>query len=107
MSIFRNLQCDVKAYPSQILKLPQSSLCELARNSVIQSGFEMQIKRHWLGHHWYLPGAAGNDINKVRLGLSGYHVPYTNICIADKRPQSTSEVQARDVAGRVGFSGCG
>jgi AMP deaminase len=40
-------------------------LAELARNSVIQSGFEMEIKRHWLGQKWYLPGAAGNDINKV------------------------------------------
>lgn len=50
---------------TQIYKLPQSSLAELARNSVIQSGFEMEIKRHWLGQHWYLPGAAGNDINKV------------------------------------------
>ena len=49
----------------QILKLPQSSLAELARNSVIQSGFEMELKRHWLGQQWYLPGAAGNDINKV------------------------------------------
>ena len=25
----------------------------------------MEIKRHWLGQKWYLPGAAGNDINKV------------------------------------------
>ncbi len=50
----------------QIYKLPQSSLAELARNSVIQSGFEMELKRHWIGHEWYLPGAAGNDINKVR-----------------------------------------
>ncbi len=50
---------------AHILKLPQSSLCELARNSVIQSGFEMEVKRHWLGQKWYLPGAAGNDINKA------------------------------------------
>ena len=49
----------------QIYKLPQSSLAELARNSVIQSGFEMELKRHWLGQKWYLPGAAGNEINKV------------------------------------------
>lgn len=49
----------------QIYKLSQSSLAELARNSVIQSGFEMEIKRHWLGQEWYMPGAAGNDINKV------------------------------------------
>ncbi|KZT11831.1 AMP deaminase [Laetiporus sulphureus 93-53] len=50
---------------AHIYKLPQSSLAELARNSVIQSGFEMELKRHWLGQYWYLPGAAGNDINKT------------------------------------------
>ena len=55
----------------QIYKFPQSSLAELARNSVIQSGFEMEIKRHWLGQKWYLPGAAGNDINRVSYFWSG------------------------------------
>lgn len=53
--------------PRKIYKLSQGSLAELARNSVIQSGFEMEVKRHWLGKHWYLPGAAGNNINKVCL----------------------------------------
>lgn len=52
---------------AHIYKLPQSSLAELARNSVKQSGFEMEIKRHWLGQHWYLPGAEGNDINKTNV----------------------------------------
>ncbi|KAI3617989.1 amp deaminase [Moniliophthora roreri] len=52
---------------AHIYKMPQSSLAELARNSVIQSGFEMEVKRHWLGHEWYLPGAAGNDINKTNV----------------------------------------
>ncbi|KAF5380701.1 hypothetical protein D9757_007015 [Collybiopsis confluens] len=52
---------------AHIYKMPQSSLAELARNSVIQSGFEMEIKRHWLGNHWYVPGAAGNDINKTNV----------------------------------------
>ncbi|TFK33050.1 AMP deaminase [Crucibulum laeve] len=52
---------------AHIYKLPQSSLAELARNSVRQSGFEMEIKRHWLGHDWYLPGAAGNDIHKTNV----------------------------------------
>ena len=27
----------------------------------------MEVKRHWLGHQWYLPGAAGNDINKTNV----------------------------------------
>ncbi|KAJ3553293.1 hypothetical protein NM688_g3692 [Phlebia brevispora] len=52
---------------AHIYKFPQSSLAELARNSVIQSGFEMEVKRHWLGQHWFLPGAAGNDINKTNV----------------------------------------
>jgi len=25
----------------------------------------MEVKRHWLGQKWYLPGAAGNEINKA------------------------------------------
>jgi len=52
---------------AHIYKLPQSSLGELARNSVKQSGFEMEVKRHWLGKEWYLPGAPGNDINKTNV----------------------------------------
>ncbi|KAF8606843.1 AMP deaminase [Ceratobasidium sp. AG-I] len=52
---------------AHIYKLGQSGLAELARNSVIQSGFEMGVKRHWIGQHWYLPGAAGNDINKTNV----------------------------------------
>lgn len=50
---------------AQIYKLTPADMCELARNSVLQSGWEMQVKKHWIGHHWYLPGAAGNDIHKV------------------------------------------
>ncbi|KAF9016508.1 AMP deaminase [Hymenopellis radicata] len=52
---------------AHIYKLPQSSLAELARNSVIQSGFEMELKRHWIGHKWYLPGVAGNDIARTNV----------------------------------------
>ncbi|KAJ6504695.1 hypothetical protein C8R47DRAFT_1103278 [Mycena vitilis] len=52
---------------AHIYKFPQSSLAELARNSVVQSGFEMEVKRHWLGSQWYLPGAAGNEINKTNV----------------------------------------
>ncbi|KAL5501480.1 AMD1 [Sanghuangporus vaninii] len=52
---------------AHIYKFTQASLAELARNSVIQSGFEMEVKRHWLGRTWYLPGAEGNDINKTNV----------------------------------------
>jgi adenosine deaminase len=36
-------------------------MCELARNSVIQSGFEMEVKKRWLGKDWRLPGPVGNS----------------------------------------------
>eukprot|EP00919_Chromeraceae_sp_WS-2016_P073951 GHVR01174923.1.p1 GENE.GHVR01174923.1~~GHVR01174923.1.p1 ORF type:complete len:802 (+),score=146.57 GHVR01174923.1:414-2819(+) len=42
-------------------KLSPVDLCELARNSVLQSGFEPQLKRHWLGNNYKLPGKAGNS----------------------------------------------
>jgi hypothetical protein len=93
----------------QIYKLPQSSLAELARNSVVQSGFEMEIKRHWLGQEWYIPGAAGNDINKVRapdvsgayfvvlIELDAMHHPTTDEC-----PGHPAPVQVPNIAGRTG-----
>lgn len=52
---------------AQIYKLSPADMCELARNSVIQSGFEMEIKRHWLGHEWYKPGAEGNVVDKTNV----------------------------------------
>jgi hypothetical protein len=78
---------------AHILKLPQSSLCELARNSVIQSGFEMEVKRHWLGQKWYLPGAAGNDINKVSFGIRSGLLPIERS--TDKCAKWEAKVQTR------------
>ncbi|CAG8568726.1 11806_t:CDS:10 [Dentiscutata erythropus] len=52
---------------AQIWKLSSSDMCELARNSVVQSGFEMAIKKHWLGKEWYIPGKKGNDIHKTNV----------------------------------------
>ncbi|TXT11231.1 hypothetical protein VHUM_01982 [Vanrija humicola] len=52
---------------AQIYKLTPADMCELARNSVVQSGWEMQVKKHWIGNKWYLPGAAGNDIHKTNV----------------------------------------
>ncbi|POY71827.1 putative AMP deaminase [Rhodotorula taiwanensis] len=52
---------------AQIYKLSPADMCELARNSCAQSGFEMEIKRHWLGPDWYLPGREGNLIHKTNV----------------------------------------
>ncbi|GAA5869652.1 hypothetical protein JCM8547_005097 [Rhodosporidiobolus lusitaniae] len=51
---------------AQIYKLSPADMCELARNSCLQSGFEMEVKRHWLGPDWYVPGT-GNQIHKTNV----------------------------------------
>jgi AMP deaminase len=35
---------------------------EMARNSVLQSGFSHQEKEKWIGPNYFLPGVAGNDV---------------------------------------------
>ncbi|CDJ37139.1 hypothetical protein ETH_00012985 [Eimeria tenella] len=53
-------------------KLTPVDLCELARNSVLQSGFEDEYKAHWLGPKFRLPGKRGNcmrqsNVSDIRL----------------------------------------
>lgn len=52
---------------AQVWKLSSTDLCELARNSVLQSGFEPCIKARWLGRSWYRAGQDGNDISKTNV----------------------------------------
>lgn len=51
---------------AQIFKLSSTDMCEVARNSVLQSGFEHQIKEKWVGPY-QTPGPAGNDIHKTNV----------------------------------------
>lgn len=52
---------------AQIWKLSPTDMCEIARNSVLQSGFELQIKKKWLGDNCLLDGVSGNDMQKTNL----------------------------------------
>ncbi|KAK6458599.1 AMP deaminase [Scheffersomyces xylosifermentans] len=52
---------------AQIYKLSGVDMCELAYNSVRQSGWEASIKKHWLGKKYYLGGIAGHDIEKTNV----------------------------------------
>ncbi|KAI8084610.1 uncharacterized protein BX664DRAFT_337381 [Halteromyces radiatus] len=49
---------------AQIWKLSPTDMCELARNSVIQSGWEGKIKNHWLGHEW---DKGINDVSRTNV----------------------------------------
>lgn len=52
---------------AQIYKLSNVDMCELARNSVLQSGWEAQIKSHWLGKDFEKGGVEGNDVGKTNV----------------------------------------
>ena len=55
------------AVAAQIYKLGAVDMCELAKHSVVQSGFEHQMKQRWLGNYYHLPGVDGNDVAKVNV----------------------------------------
>jgi AMP deaminase len=55
------------AVAAQIYKLSAIDMCELAKHSVEQSGFEHVMKQRWLGENYHLPGVAGNDVKKCNV----------------------------------------
>lgn len=42
-------------------------MCEIARNSVLQSGFPVADKKHWIGANYYRRGAAGNAVKQSNV----------------------------------------
>lgn len=55
------------AVAAQIYKLSAVDMCELAKNSVKQSGYEYSIKQQWLGENFNLPGKEGNKMIKTNV----------------------------------------
>ncbi|KAI1495467.1 AMP deaminase [Biscogniauxia marginata] len=55
------------AVAAQIYKLSPVDMCELAKNSVKQSGYEYSIKQQWLGEKFNLPGKEGNKMIKTNV----------------------------------------
>ena len=53
--------------PPKVWKLSSVDMCEIARNSVLQSGLEYRFKRHFLGREFHRPGALGNDIRQTNV----------------------------------------
>ncbi|KZF23839.1 AMP deaminase [Xylona heveae TC161] len=52
---------------AQIYKLSAVDMCELAKNSVHQSGFEHPVRQHWLGRDYMMPGVRGNNVAKSNV----------------------------------------
>ncbi|XP_060214505.1 probable AMP deaminase [Lycium barbarum] len=65
---------------AKVWKLSSCDLCEIARNSVYQSGFKHADKMHWHGSKYYKRGPQGNDIHKTNvpnLRISFRHETWT------------------------------
>ncbi|CAD6272419.1 unnamed protein product [Miscanthus lutarioriparius] len=52
---------------ASLWKLSSCDLCEIARNSVYQSGFSHAQKSHWIGKNYFKRGLAGNDIHRTNV----------------------------------------
>ncbi|XP_028094944.1 AMP deaminase-like isoform X1 [Camellia sinensis] len=52
---------------AKVWKLTSCDLCEIARNSVYQSGFSHAAKSHWHGSKYFKRGPEGNDIHKTNV----------------------------------------
>ncbi|XP_050526519.1 AMP deaminase 2 isoform X2 [Daktulosphaira vitifoliae] len=61
---------------AQVWKLSSCDMSELARNSVLMSGFPHRIKQYWLGPNYTKEGVAGNDIS--RTNVPDIRVAYRN-----------------------------
>ncbi|KAL8292654.1 hypothetical protein RQP46_001266 [Phenoliferia psychrophenolica] len=81
---------------AQIYKFSPADMCELARNSCLQSGFEMEVKRHWLGPNWFLPGVEGNEIHKSNV--PDLRVEYRQQTLLEEITMVSRKVQRLPVA---------
>jgi AMP deaminase len=98
---------------AQIWKFSAADMCELARNSVLQCGWEDKVKRHWIGHKYRVPGVKGNDMSKTNV--PNIRVAYRHETLMEElnalrryAPKSTSsppkELSAHDMVGMAGIA---
>ena len=68
---------------TQIFKFSSTDMCEIARNSVLQSGWESKFKKHWIGANFETPGPDGNDIN--RTNVPNVRIAYRHTTLMEER----------------------
>ncbi|KAG7250323.1 hypothetical protein CRUP_017514, partial [Coryphaenoides rupestris] len=65
---------------AQVWKLSSCDMCELARNSVLMSGFSHKVKSNWLGPHFMREGQEGNDIRRTNVPDIRVAYRYETMC---------------------------
>ncbi|XP_041053588.1 AMP deaminase 3-like isoform X1 [Carcharodon carcharias] len=68
------------AIAAQVWKLSTCDLCEIARNSVLQSGLSHEEKQHYLGVNYLKEGPEGNDIRKTNVAQIRMAFRYETLC---------------------------
>lgn len=77
---------------TQVWKLSSCDMCELARNSVLMSGFSHKVKSHWLGPNYTKEGPEGNDIR--RTNVPDIRVSYRHETLCQELALITQAVQS-------------
>ncbi len=66
---------------AQVWKLSSCDMCEIARNSVLQSGFEYPFKKHFLGDSYFEhPKPQGNNIELTNVPMIRSMYRYETLC---------------------------
>ncbi|XP_068168546.1 AMP deaminase 3b isoform X1 [Antennarius striatus] len=68
------------AIAAQLWKLSTCDLCEIARNSVLQSGLSHQEKKHFIGSNYLQDGPEGNDIRRTNVAQIRMAYRYETLC---------------------------
>ncbi|XP_030077385.1 AMP deaminase 1 [Microcaecilia unicolor] len=68
------------AIAAQVFKLSTCDMCEIARNSVLQSGMSQEEKGHFLGEDFHKEGPQGNDIRKTNVAQIRMAYRYETWC---------------------------
>uniref|UniRef100_A0A7N6FJX0 AMP deaminase n=1 Tax=Anabas testudineus TaxID=64144 RepID=A0A7N6FJX0_ANATE len=65
---------------AQVWKLSSCDMCELARNSVLMSGFSHKMKSYWLGPNYIKEGQESNDIRRTNVPDIRVAYRYETMC---------------------------
>ncbi|CAL8263805.1 unnamed protein product [Merluccius merluccius] len=68
------------AIAAQLWKLSTCDVCEIARNSVLQSGLSHQEKQHFLGPNYLQDGPEGNDIRRTNVAQIRVSYRHETLC---------------------------
>ncbi|XP_056622238.1 AMP deaminase 3b isoform X3 [Triplophysa dalaica] len=68
------------AIAAQLWKLSTCDVCEIARNSVLQSGLSHQEKKHFLGENYLQDGPEGNDIRRTNVAQIRMAFRHETLC---------------------------